>query len=294
MLLKRKNSQKDISEELAIGRAESFLTRHEISSLPIDPVDIAESILDVPVQVNTNKDAGVSGMLLRLGNQFGIIYATHISNPGFQRFSVAHEIGHLMLPGHCDQLLSDSSVHESHAGFASYASFEIEADYYASGLLMPSELVNPILKSSEEGFESILAIRDACETSLSASARRYMKLTDNVAAIVFSQGPKSLYGSFSDPFKKLKGLTWKLKDVPLPEDSLTKEFNRDMDNVYSAEKAESVSNIQDWFGGDVDIQLTEQVIGLGRYGQTLTVLYAEEDLEDDECELPGMDDIRFR
>jgi hypothetical protein len=45
---------------------------------------------------------GVSGMLLRNGDDFGILYATHIKSSGFQRFSISHELGHYFLPGHID------------------------------------------------------------------------------------------------------------------------------------------------------------------------------------------------
>ncbi len=38
-------------------------------------------------------------MLLREGNEFGIFYSTAISNKGFQRFSIAHELGHYSLEG---------------------------------------------------------------------------------------------------------------------------------------------------------------------------------------------------
>jgi Zn-dependent peptidase ImmA (M78 family) len=36
-------------------------------------------------------------MLLRHGNAFGILYATHIPSEGFQRFSIGHELGHYFI-----------------------------------------------------------------------------------------------------------------------------------------------------------------------------------------------------
>ena len=41
--------------------------------------------------------------------------------------------------------------------------------------------------------------------------------------------------------------------------------------------------MQDWFGGDRSLSVTEQVVGLGNYGKTLTVLTGfdiEEQLEE--------------
>ena len=79
----------------------------------------------------------MSGILLRTGDSCGIAYATHIDNPGFQRFSIAHELGHYFLPGHLDAVLGDRDVHESHAEFASADRYELEADHFAASLLMP-------------------------------------------------------------------------------------------------------------------------------------------------------------
>jgi len=77
-------------------------------------------------------------MLLRHGDVFGILYATHIASEGFQRFSIAHELGHYFLEGHIDHILPKDGVHESHAGFVSADPYELEADQFAGGLLMPS------------------------------------------------------------------------------------------------------------------------------------------------------------
>ena len=50
--------------------------------------------------------------------------------------------------------------------------------------------------------------------------------------------------------------------------------------------------MQDWFGGDRSLSVTEQVIGLGNYGKTLTVLTAldiEEQLEEIEEDEPQVE-----
>jgi Zn-dependent peptidase ImmA (M78 family) len=88
-----------------------------------------------------------SGMLLRHGNTFGIYYATHIPNEGFQRFSVGHELGHYFLDGHIDHILPKDGIHVSHAGFVSADTFELEADHFSAGLLMPS---TPFKKSARQ------------------------------------------------------------------------------------------------------------------------------------------------
>ncbi len=74
------------SLKIAKQTAEAFLQEEGITSLPVDPfaIAIAES-RDIVVEGKPEKTDGVSGMLLRHGNNFGIIYATHIPSMGFQR-----------------------------------------------------------------------------------------------------------------------------------------------------------------------------------------------------------------
>jgi len=44
-------------------------------------------------------------MLVKAGDQFGIMYATNIPIKGFQKFPIAHELGHYGIDGHCNALL---------------------------------------------------------------------------------------------------------------------------------------------------------------------------------------------
>ena len=66
-------------------------------------------------------------MLVKVGDEFGVMYATDIPSKGFQNFSIGHEIGHYCIEGHADALLANG-VHYSHAGFFSVDPFEQEAD----------------------------------------------------------------------------------------------------------------------------------------------------------------------
>ena len=49
------------------------------------------------------------------------------------------------------------------------------------------------------------------------------------------------------------------------------------------DRVEAAGELQDWFGGDRSLSVAEQVVGLGNYGKTLTVLTGldiEEQLEE--------------
>ena len=75
----------------AEGTAALVLRELGITSLRVDPIDIAED-KDILVQPKSDLHDGVSGMLVMVGDAFGILYATKIKSLGFQNFSVAHEL----------------------------------------------------------------------------------------------------------------------------------------------------------------------------------------------------------
>ena len=116
--------------EDAAAKAEAWLRDNGFTSLPIDLVKVAE-FLEIPVHPLAQSKPGVSGMLHRDGDQFVIMFGTYIKSIGFQRFSIAHELGHYLLSGHPEHLFPPGvTSHSSQAGFTSADLYEQEADYF--------------------------------------------------------------------------------------------------------------------------------------------------------------------
>ena len=272
--------------KMAKRKAEKFLSDQGIVSLPVDPVAIAES-LEIVVKPKPETAKGVSGMLIRHRDAFGIMYATHIDNDGFQRFSIAHEIGHYVLDGHVDHIFpSGAGLHESKAGFASDDPFELEADHFAAGLLMPGPLFSRELRRLGDGLEAVVAMADKCRTSLTATAIRYAETVSVPVAVVVSADEMVDYCFMSKDLQDFDNLDWLRKGQPLPAGVETDVFNRDPDNVLLARRSEADVDLRDWFSGPRSLPGTEETIGLGRYGKTLTVLtsnvFVDEEAEEDE------------
>ena len=268
--------------------AEKVVKEQAITELPVNPIALAQD-LGIKVVAKPSGAQGVSGILLRNGNAFGIAYATHIDSIGFQNFSVAHELGHYFLPGHVDAVLSNGDIHESRAGFASGDRYEMEADHFAATLLMPRNLFTEAMRTASDGLEAIEKLAVQCRTSLTATAIRYTRCTRDPVAIVISTGDRINYCFMSDALKEVKGLNWIRKDEPLPKATATYAFNQAPERILSADRDEDIADICDWFGGDSSVSITEQLIGLGNYGKTLTVLTALnieeqiEEIEEDEA-----------
>lgn len=263
----------------AVRAAENLLQKRGLACLPIDPFDIAAS-LDILVQPKPETAVGVSGMLLWQGTTFGILYATHIDNEGFQRFSVGHELGHYLLAGHLDHLFpSGYGQHRSHAGFVSTNTYELEADYFAAGLLMPEPLFSQAGQSFPVGLAAIKSLASLCRTSLTATAMRYLDTTTAPVAIVVSTGQHIEYSFLSLAMEQIAGVKRPRKGCPLPLDSATSQFNGTPRQITLALETTSMVDLRIWLGGDQELNGVEEVLGLGRYGKTLTILSVSSGVE---------------
>lgn len=253
--------------------AEQIIKGLGITTLPIDPIAIARG-RGIEVEAKPTSSAGVSGMLVRVGNEFAIVYGTHLQNEGFQNYSVGHELGHYFLPGHVDAVIKgDSGFHESRAGFTSKDRYEMEADRFAAGFLMPRHLFFPALERAGKGVAAVESLATLCKTSLHATAIRYAQCTRDMVAVIVSVGNQIDHCFMSDSLKQVSDIEWLKKRGAVPRGTPTHGFNQDASNVQRGVRIEETSKLQQWFGGSRHIEISEDVIGLGRYGKTLSVLY---------------------
>jgi len=278
---------------MAKQKGETLVRELGIDSLPVDPFAIAARH-NIVVEPKRDAAEGVSGMLLRHGDEFGILYAALVQSEGFQRFSIAHELGHYFLDGHIDHVLPQDGMHASHAGFVSPDPYELEADNFASGLLMPASLFRRALGKHEAGFAAVESAASQCRTSLTATGIRYAELSEDAVAVIVSTGPAIDYCCLSETMKSLPQLTWLKRGSPVPRGTATAKLNSDPGRIARADRDEADIDIMDWLGGSRSAQATEEVIGLGGYGKTLTVLtcpsivdetYRDEEDEEDEDDL---------
>jgi IrrE N-terminal-like domain len=265
-------------------QAHEVLSKLQISALPVNPFAVADR-RDITHQEKSNIGPGISGCLMKVGNEFGILYSSRFASEGFKRFTVAHELGHYFLPGHIEALFDKGQqCHYSDSGFTSDDKYEREADSFAASLLMPKLLFKAACGQSGQGLDAIETLADLCVTSLTATAIRFAKLCDEPVAVVCSKGNRVEFTFMSKPLQDLRGLTWIRKGSGLPAGTATANFNRNEDNVKVGKRISSTSTLDTWFDGGSTAELNEDVVGLGDYGKTLTVLWADSLPEPDEPE----------
>jgi hypothetical protein len=172
--------------KLSIGPAyaTALLSEFGISGIP-DLHDVAQRL---NIKINEVDAEGFDGALVRAeGLACGAIAVRQsIREIGRKNFTIAHEIGHYILPGHdtCAAVCAPSDI-----GNWSDTTQEREhqADEFAAELLLPASYAQSIFKSTSPSLDVIQKVAEASAASLSATAWRYCDLISERCAVVWSR-----------------------------------------------------------------------------------------------------------
>jgi hypothetical protein len=137
--------------------------------------------------------------LVRSGNKGLIRINQDIPYMGQKRFAIAHELGHWQLHKNISQFFACTS----NDMVVSYktSSQEGEANIFAASLLMPSTLFLDRADNKELSFNTISVLADYFNTSLTATAIRYIDLSEDYFAVVCSERGKVKWWRGSDCFE---------------------------------------------------------------------------------------------
>jgi Zn-dependent peptidase ImmA (M78 family) len=157
---------------------------------------------------------GAEAHLVRVGESGAITVSDSIPEEGRQRFAIAHELGHWLLHREVSQafLCTATDMRDYRASGP-----ELEANTFASELLIPKFMVDPNLLTAEPEFATIRKIRDEFNVTLTAAAVRYVGITRQPVIVIFSDGEQVKWmrrnesGSMGD--------LWMDSKQPLSEDS---------------------------------------------------------------------------
>lgn len=102
-----------------------------------------------------------------------------------QRFTIAHEIGHYVLPGHgtTSPVCREDQIEVWGKGATDQ---EDAANRFASELLLPSEQVALVVKERAASIQTARFLSDKFQTSLTAAALKCIEVTDDACVLVMS------------------------------------------------------------------------------------------------------------
>ncbi len=104
------------------------------------------------------------------------------------RFTVAHELGHFLIPSHQGNRQCTVADLREHRRDTTHRKQESEANRFAAGLLMyKPRFTRDIDKLGEADVSHVVTLAKRYGTSLEATANRYVDLSEKTCAFVFSK-----------------------------------------------------------------------------------------------------------
>lgn len=186
------------------------------------------------------------------------------------RFTLCHELGHYFLDDHRNALLSGSTPsHPSRCEFESGNPVEVQADFFASNLLMPAGRIKKASRNLGDGLEAVLEIAQRYKASLTAAAVRYVNLELSSSVLVRWHDNGKVWMT-SSPTVWVEGYRTTIQSFNgLPSDSATCQAARDEATFGGFHK--SVTTASYWFpfvseSSANNFLMHEESMKLGRFG----------------------------
>lgn len=228
-----------------------------------DPVPIEDIAMDRGVLCLEAKLTGCLARLVRKGKRGIIRTDVKIREEGRKRFAIAHELGHWFLHEAESQFfICTAEQMRDYKG----SPMEVEANLFASELLMPTGLFRPLASDVEPRLERVKSLAGIFNTSLTATAMKFVDLNKHECILVLSSNKVV---SWSKQQGNRSGLRIE-KGMKLHPESAA--FHLDASNGESKPepvKAEAWIT-HNWY--ERQIEITEQSWALDIYNSILTLL----------------------
>ena len=193
----------------------------ELSSIDSPPVEVFDIIKNEKVLHAEGADFGTDfdGRLEYLGHKYLLAYNTRYNRDQFDsatlhprmRFTIAHELGHFYIESHRNILRSGKIRYTcTTERFQAEKELELQADYFATGLLMPSRILSQVINRTPEPYLSkIRDVANKFQVSLTSMMLRWVKLS-HFPCGVFSINPDGaiVWGWLSEPLIEINS-SWK-------------------------------------------------------------------------------------
>jgi Zn-dependent peptidase ImmA (M78 family) len=206
-----------------------------------------------------------------------------------RRFSIAHELGHFEMHRTIQELslcLSQDIREISGKPYDRKSKSEIEANEFASALLMPDIFFAPLCNKKEPSLAYISELSNTFETSLTSTALRYVQFCDEPVAIVFSKSNKALWFRGSPEFERLREDLNLYIDIDFKLDS--NNFGIRINHLSTNPILKRRTRASNWFTSgrfDKNATVSEHSISMPNHNAVLSLIWVDEELDEDYDEL---------
>ena len=166
----------------------AILKHHPQWTPPVPIVPLAKSvgIAELRELKTTSKFEGA--LVTDPDKTSGVILTKAGTHEQRRRFTIGHELGHFLLPSHKGNRECTAYDLRETRRDSQHRRQETEANRFSAGLLMPKPwFVRDIEKLGEADVTHVQLLAKQYHTSLEATANRYVDLTDDTCAIIFSK-----------------------------------------------------------------------------------------------------------
>lgn len=254
-----------MSDEAA--KALAWQLRRDLDLTTVRAIDIEDLLAEMEVLVLDEQPLGgkAEAMSLELAER-DIIFAPKSGNPRRRRFTLGHELGHLLLE-HGSAACLAADIHGK-----AKSPQEREANVFSSRLLLPSRLFRNDIRRVQPRFSEIAGLAELYEVSMTAAAIRYVEETKDPCALL---GVRSYGGDVW--VMKSGSVGWWVRNIVSPATLI-------FDHVHGNSRyARLETDAREWledFAWQGDWTLREEVFQVSD-GEWLVLLSEIPDREDD-------------
>lgn len=217
------------------------------------------------------------GMLEHRSGRFHIYCnVARAQNSARVRFTLAHELGHYFIDDHRQALEAGLPPHQSLSEYQSDNPAELEADHFASSLLMPRARFVKAASRLLPGAPAILSLAGHFDTSRTSTALRYVNLDVALCALIKWNPDGTAWRRFSGAAFRAgyRKIVTSREDVP--PDSPTGKVLSGIDPTPE-QFLRGTTVASQWFpfisqGTRLDVFSDEHAIPLGEYGALTLVM----------------------
>lgn len=227
---------------------------------------------------------GMEAQVVSLGQEAIITISTTVKNHRRRRFAIAHELGHLeMHRGETSvSLCVAADINGWKVGGKNRVfNREREADLFAAALLLPERFFKPLCQSFTPSFDLIENLSNRFDTSLTATAKRYMDFCSEACVIVYAADGVIRGYTPSAEFKRL--------GIVIPVGESLDPYSLAASAFQSGEVPKAMEQVDAscWFCSGPfrrDALIQEHSRGMPGYNSVLTLLWIDEDIHPDDTD----------
>ncbi|HEX4826341.1 MAG TPA: ImmA/IrrE family metallo-endopeptidase [Candidatus Polarisedimenticolaceae bacterium] len=250
-----------LTEFAVVHKARKFVIDVNPTAIPVSVEDYARSVGAV-IRPQTDLGPDEPGMsFAHDGKRYICVNAG--DRPERQRFTVCHEVAHIVLG-----LQSDHS--EPQWSYAKRPLAEIFCDVFAAELLLPYKSFQPAAVESSTGLAAVDALADRFLASTTATGSRFASVVTTPCAFVLSEHGKIRYASRSKSL--IDASAWIPPRTDLPRGTLSHRAHAG--GPMDREEVDAAVWFSNWERGG---KLLEEARYLDQWDQTLTLLWFDDD-----------------